>query len=73
MKNLFSLALCILSFVPLMSACDSPKPQQNGEMYLDTAAKNSAQAKEAEQKVNEAAAKVNANIDAAMKQAEAGN
>ena len=73
MKKLICIALCVLSLAPLMSACDSPKPQQNGEMYLDTAAKNSAQAKEAEQKVNEAAQKVNADIDAAMKQAETGN
>ena len=70
MKKLFCILLTAIAFLMTFASCDSPKPQQNGETYLETAAKNSAQAKEAEQKVNEAAAKVNADVDAAMKQAQ---
>ena len=69
MKKLLCLTVATLSFLPIFAACDSPKPQQNGEMFLDTAAKNSKQAKDAEQKLNEAAAKTNADLDTAMNQA----
>ncbi len=69
MKYWLSVCLALASFLPVMSACDSKPQQNNGEMFLETAAKNSEKAKEAEAKVNEAAQKVNADLDAAMKQA----
>ena len=69
MKKLICITLSAFSFILAFSSCDSPKPQQNGEMFLETAAKNSDQAKDVEQKLNDAALKTNANLDAAMKEA----
>ena len=69
MKKALIILLSLFSSLILFASCDM-KPQQNGEMYLETVAKDSKQAKDAEAKVNEAAAKANADIEKAMKQAQ---
>ena len=68
------LALCLV--LPALSACNTKSAPEKanpessvGEMPLETAAKNSDRAKEAEAAVKAAAEKVNADLDAAVKQA----
>ncbi len=53
-----------------LAACNSKPKQPEGDPFLLNAAKNSEQAKQAEAQVNDAAAKVKAQNDAALKQIE---
>ncbi|MBO4350353.1 MAG: hypothetical protein J6A01_05320 [Proteobacteria bacterium] len=61
--------LVVISLLSL-AACNSKPKQPEGDPFLLNAAKNSEQAKQAEAAVNDAAAKVKAQNDAALKQVE---
>ena len=80
MKPLFIGLLLSSLALPCLSACNTkPAPEKAnpdssvGELPLETAAKNSDRAKEAEAAVKAASDKVNADLDAAVKQANEGN
>lgn len=66
----FMFVLGTVYFIATLCACDSKPKEPQGDPFLLNAAKNSQQAKQAEDAINDAAAKAKANTDAALKQIE---
>ena len=76
MKSLLAVILALALALPMLSACNTkPAPEKANpdssvnEMPLETAAKNSARAKEAEDALKAAQIKHDADIDTAVQQA----
>ena len=70
MRKYIILLLASLFVLGAFSACEKKQEPQKGEMFLETAAKNSAQAKQAEADVQKAMEQTQKTVDDAMKKAQ---